>query len=180
MSTDTDTRPAEPDPAAVEAAETAMRERGEPTHERVQEDYFAFDQTRRVELPDGVSYVEIKTFSEGERRKYLNSINRDVVLQRSTGDAKMQMRPGDERWALLRTAIVGWNLTRNGQPVNFDNPNLEQFLSKAPPRVIDVIDKEVRKDNAWLLEDMTLEDLIKERDNLNELIEAKEREEQGN
>jgi hypothetical protein len=34
--------------------------------------------------------------------------------------------------------------------------------------------------NPWLMAEMTLEDMIKERDNLDEMIDAKRREEEGN
>lgn len=148
--------------------------------ERVQADYFAFSETHKVQLPDGVTYVEIKSLNEGERRKYLNGMNRDVEIDRASGNAKMQMRPGDERFALLREAIVGWNLIMGGTPVTFNSAMKEQFLNQANPKIIDLIDKETRKLNAWLLEDMSLEDLLKERDNLDEMIETKRRESEGN
>lgn len=169
----------EKDPA-IEAAEQAMRDRGEPTTEAVQVDYFGFEETHVVPLPDGKSYIEHKTLTEGQRRKYLNGMNRDVVIERASGNAKMSMAPGDERYSLLSTAITGWNLVRNGNPLPFTKQNLNLFLESAPPRVIDLIDKEVRKANAWLLEDMSLEDLIKERENLDEMIATKEAEEAGN
>jgi hypothetical protein len=166
-------------PDDIAAAESSMRAAGVPTHEPVQVDYFGFDETHTVTLPDGVSYVEHRALNEGQRRKYLNGMNRDVVIQRATGDARMSMKPGDERYSLLKTALTGWNLKQNGNALPFNERNLEMFLTSAPPRVIDIIDKEIRKVNAWLLEDMTLEDLKKERENLDELIAAKEAEEAG-
>jgi len=169
-----------PDPAAVAAAEASMREAGIPTHERVQADYFGFEEVNRVPLPDGISYVEHRTLTEGQRRKYLNGINRDVVIQKATGDARVAMRPGDERYSLLKVALCGWNLQQGGSPVLFNDRNLEKFLESAPPKVIDVIDKEVRKANAWLIEDMSIEDIEKEIVTLTELRDAKLEEESGN
>ena len=168
----------EKDPA-VEAAEQAMRDRGEPTTESVQVDYFGFEETHVVNLPDGKSYIEHKTLNEGQRRQYLNGMNRDVIIERASGNAKMSMAPGDERYSLLSTAITGWNLVRNGNPLPFNKQNLRLFLDSAPPKIIDLIDKEVRKVNAWLLEDMSIEDLEKEVENLQELIEEKRKEEAG-
>lgn len=156
-------------PEAIASAEAAMRDAGVPTHEVVQVDYFGFEETHVVNLPDGKSWVEHKTLTEGQRRKYLNGINRDVVISRSTGDAKMQMQPGDERYTLLLTALTGWNLVRNGNPIPFNPSNVKLFLESAPPKIIDVIDKEVRKVNAWLIEDMSVEDIDKEIANLQEL-----------
>lgn len=164
-------------PEAVASAEAAMREAGVPTHETVQVDYFGFEEVHTVNLPDGQSWVQHKTLNEGQRRKYLNGINRDVVISRSTGDARMQMAPGDERYSLLLTALSGWNLVKAGNPVPFNQNNVKLFLDSAPPRVIDVIDKEVRKVNAWLVEDMGVEDIDKEIANLQELREAKVAEE---
>lgn len=166
--------------ADVNAAEENMRAMGVQTEESVAVDYFAFDERYRVTLPDGVSWVEHKALSEGERRQYLNGINRDVTVKKATGDAHMQMRPGDERYSLLRTAITGWSLTRLGSMVVFSKQALDEFLQKAPPKVIDLIDKDVRKVNAWLIEDMSIEDLQRERDNIDEMIAAKEKETAGN
>lgn len=167
------------DPAAVQAAEAALTAAGQPTHENVQADYFSFEETHVVTLPDGVSFIEHKTLNEGQRRKYLNGINRDVVIARATGDAKMSMKPGDERLSLLKTAITGWNLKRNGNPLPFSGPNLQMFLDNAPPKVIDIVDKEIRKVNAWLVEDMSVEDLEREIANLEELLESKRKDEAG-
>lgn len=152
--------------------------------EQVQVDYFGLQEVHRVPLPDGKSWVEHTTFTEGMRRKYLNSMNRDIVVQRNTGDAKMSMKPGDERFSLLMEAITGWNLIKDGKPLPFSKDSngstLAQFLAAAPPKIIDVIEKDVRMKNAWLLEDMSIEDMEKERDTLDELIAKKREEQAGN
>src|SRR5690606_12174048 len=80
-----------------EQAEAAMRAAGQPDSTPVQADYFAFDKTEKVMLPDGVSWVEVKVLNEGARRKYLNEVNKEVRLQRATGDAVMRLASGDER-----------------------------------------------------------------------------------
>lgn len=172
--------PVLPDPAAVAAAEADMRAQGIPTHESVQADYFGFEDVSRIMLPDGISYIEHSVLNEGQRRQYLNGINRDVVIQKATGDARVAMRPGDERHSLLKVAICGWNLVKAGQPVPFNKGNLEKFLNDASPKIIDLIDKEVRKANAWLIEDMSVEDIDKEIETLQELREKKLEEESGN
>ena len=169
-------------PEAVASAEAAMAANGVPTHESLADDYFGFDETHVVTLPDGVSWVQHRVLSEGKRRKYLNGMNRDVVIQRATGDARMTMAPGDERLSLLKSAICGWNLqqrnprTQQMEPVPFTEHNLQKFLDVAPPRIIDLIDKEVRKANAWLIEDMSVEDIEKEIATLQELLETKQNE----
>lgn len=146
----------------------------------VQADYFGFAATRRKYLNDRVSWVELKVLNEGERRKYLNETNREVKLSRNSGDAHLKMRPGDDKAALLQTAIVGWNLQRNGQPVTFNRATLEEFLKFADPRVVDEIDKEIRKMNPWLMAEMSVDDIRKEIADLEELLASKIAEEEGN
>lgn len=168
----------------VTTTEEAMRAAGAATETHSYVDYFDFDDTRRVMLPDGVSYVEIQVLNEGARRKYLNSTNRDVTIQRATGDARMSIASGDDRVALLTEAIVGWNLQtvdRDGKmaDVKFDPRALTRFLDKASPVVIDIIEKEVRIDNPWLTADITIEQIDEQIKQLEEMREQKLREEEG-
>lgn len=170
----------EVDQARVEQIETAMRAAGETTETHVQDDYFAFDSARRCFLPDGQSWVDHQVMNEGKRRKYLNAINRDLRIQKATQDALVSVRPGDERRALLDEAIVGWNLMRNGNPVPFNKGTLSEFLEKASPRIIDLIEKDIRLANPWLLNELTLEDIDREMEQLGELRAKKVEEAEGN
>jgi hypothetical protein len=169
--------------ARMDRLSADMAAAGVSTEETMQVDYFGFEETARVELPDNRSYVDIKALNEGGRRAYLNAVNKEVRITKGTGDAVMQMANGDERRILLRHAICGWNLVkvRNGSldPVPFKEGLLSEFLEKANPVVIDVIDKAVRKQNPWLQTDVTLEDLEKQREELDEQIEKKRAEEEG-
>lgn len=145
----------------------------------VQADYFGFSEVHRVLLPDGVSFVEHQELNEGARRKYLNKTNRDVRLNRASGDATISMAPGDERRALLEAALTGWNLVRDGKPIPFTTQALGQFLETANPRVVDLIEKDIRLKNPWLLAEMTVEDIDKEITALQEMRETKIKEEEG-
>lgn len=159
--------------------EANMASQGVATHESVAADYFGFDETQRVVLPDGISFIEHRVLNEGQRRKYLNAVNRDVRIQKATGDALMRMSPGDERRELLRSALVGWNLKKNGMDVPFNDKFLSEFLDKANPKVVDLIEKEVRKANPWLLAELSIEDIDREIRDLTELRERKVQEEEG-
>lgn len=170
---------AEAEQARGEQIEAAMRAQGQADSTPVQEDYFAFDITERVDLPDGVSYVDIKVLNEGARRKYLNSVNREVKLQKATGDAVMQLATGDERKAILESSICGWNLLRGGQPVPFNSGTVREFLDRANPKLIDLIEKEVRRINPWLTAEITVEEIDKQIEELQELRAQKVREEEG-
>lgn len=145
----------------------------------VQEDYFGVAETHRTLLPDGVSFIEWKVMTEGERRRYLNATNREVKLQKGSGDTVVNMRPGDDRWHLLTTAIVGWNLKRNNAAVPFSKQSLEEWLNVAPPRIVDLVEKEIRRGNPWLLADMSVEDIDREIASLNEMRETKLKELEG-
>jgi hypothetical protein len=127
--------------ARVASTEAAMREAGAPTEDIVEVDYFAFDVTHTVHLPDGKQYVEHRELNEGQRKKYLNGMNRDMLVNRASGDMRVKMAPGDERHA---------------------------------------IEKDVRKHNPWLLQEMSVEDIDKEIASLEEMREVKLKEEAGN
>jgi hypothetical protein len=144
-----------------------------------QQDYFGFSTTTRHMLPDKVSYVELKVLTEGERRAYQNASNRDVKFDRG-GSAQMKLRPGDDRANLLKVAIVGWNLMRQGQPVPFTPQSLDLFLNNTDPKVVDGIEKAIRKSNPWLLSEMSSDDIKKEIEDLTELLAVKLEEEAGN
>jgi len=183
--TDTDTLFDQEEADRVARTEQAMRDAGVATEEGLQVDYFGFEDTENVFLPDGKSFVTIQALNEGGRRRYLNKVNREVKIAKQTGDAIMQLANGDERRILLSEAIVGWNLIRapknGGEPqmLPFDQTKLNDFLTTVNPKVIDVIDKAVRAQNPWLMADVTLEDLLTQRDELDEQIEKKRAEEEG-
>ena len=163
--------------ARAKSVEQGLRDAGQPTEELIQEDYFGFEITHRVMLPDGVSFIEHRELNEGQRRKYLNETNKAVRIQRATGDAVMNMAAGDDRHALLKEAIVGWSLQRNGQPHPFTRAALNDFLEKANPKVVDIVEADVRKHNPWLSAEMTVKDIDEQIENLKTLREqALERE----
>ena len=162
----------EQEDARIHSIEQGMRDAGESLTETVQADYFGFEETHSITLPDSKSVIYHKTLNEGQRRKYQNALNKDVRIQRASGDAIMRMAPGDEKKELLSAAIVDWNLARGGQPVPFQKRNLDEFLDKADPRIIDLIEKEIRKVNSWLQADMSVEDIQRE---INQLEELKSR-----
>ena len=165
--------------AKAAAIEHSMREQGIATEQKVPADYFGVDGFENVTLPDGVSYVTIRTLTEGHRRKYMNQVNRDVRFQKATGDAVMRMAPGDEKHTLLEMAIVGWNLKQGGTDAPFTPQNLQKFLENTSPRIIDIIDKAVRKLNDWLMADVTSADIQAEIDDLQEQLAKKLDEEAG-
>jgi hypothetical protein len=153
---------ADTDDDHTKAMEASMIARGEPTTEPVEVDYFAPTEVFRVMLPDNVQYIEHKEFNEGARRKYLAQTNRSVKLQRSSGDAFLNMQPGEDRVALLKAAICGWKLKKNGKDFAYTPRAVDDLLESFPPKIIDLIHKDILKHNEWLLGDMTVEDIDRE------------------
>ena len=166
--------------AQATAIESNLAAAGQPTTEEVYEDYFGFSDTDRVTLSDGHSYVEFKVMNEGDRRQYLNAQNRKVTIRKGSGDAEMELTPGDDKYNLLRLTLTNWNLRRNDQPVVFNKRELDQFLNSANPKVIDLIHREVTLKHPWLLDQMTVKDIDTEIENLQKMREVVERNEAGN
>lgn len=137
--------------------------------ERQFTDYFAFSATDRFMFPDGQQWIEFKKMNEGDKKRFQDKTSKDLVLERNSGNARMSVLQGTERHELIRSCVVGWNLYRGGQPVTFNSVNLGDFLTLADPRVIEDLEKAIRKANPWLLADMTSEDIQKEIDNLEEM-----------
>lgn len=114
-------------------------------------DYFATNESEWHTLPDGTQRVEIKVLNEGERRSYLNKTNSDVTMNARTKELKMRSQAGDDLHVLLETAIIGWEVFKNGEPFPFSPQNLKHALNTWPPQVWDGVAKSVRKANPWLL-----------------------------
>jgi hypothetical protein len=150
----------------------------------VQADYYGTDEKYTVTLPDGITFVECKTMTEGDRQKYQSSVNRDVRVSRQSGDMHLKLSTGEERMALLTAVIVGWNVVRAGAPVPFSKGSpgseLNKFILQAPPSIVDHIERSIRRKETWLLGEATVEDLDAQIAELTELREKKAAEEVGN
>lgn len=144
-----------------------------------QVDYFGFQQSERFYFPDKVTYVEYNIMSEGMKSKFQKMTQRDVVVEKGSGNARMRMDPASERHELIRQCVTGWNLVRNGSLVPFDSRSLKDFLELADPRLIEDLEKALRKANPWLLGEMASEDIEKEIENLQEMLEIAKEREQG-
>lgn len=116
-------------------------------------DYFDVVETHWVTLPDGVQRVEVKVLNEGERRRYLNQTNREVKMNSRTKDLIMKSSVGDDEEALIKTAVVGWEVTKGGSPLPFTQQNLSQALNVWPPAAWRPVVKKIQEVNEWLLGD---------------------------
>jgi hypothetical protein len=97
----------------------------------------------------------------------------------------MKVASGDERYNLLLTAIKGWSLvtahktTGELQPIEFNETNLRKFLDSSNPKIIDIIEKDVREHNPWLMAEITVEGIDEQIAELQKLRERKVAEAEG-
>lgn len=140
-------------------------------------DYFGFQEDHQWFLPDGKQYFKLKVMNEGDKAKFQKRTTRDVVIERQSQNARMKMDQAGERHELIRTCVTDWSLYRNGQPIPFSEKALKDFLELASPKIVEDLEKEIRKINPWLLAEMTSEDIQREIDSLEEMkVIALERE----
>lgn len=158
------------DPTAVAMAANMVAQGIAPT-EPAPVDYFAQGADVVTMLPDGVSWISHKKLNEGDRKRYLQSINKDLKIQKGTGDAIMKLAAGEDRSALLAVAITGWNLTRGGVQWPFNQQNLRALLD-GPVQILELVEKDVKKNNSWLFNDDTVEDIDKEIERLQSMKDA--------
>lgn len=159
------------DTAAAEAA-------GVQLEEEVYEDYFGFDETLTYTFPDGKQNIKFKPMTEGKKSQFQKNTNRDVVVERASGNARMKVDPASERQELLKASVVDWFLVKRNpstnkfEPVPFTigtrNSTFELWLEGANPKLVEELERAVRKANPWLLADQTVEEIDKEIESLQE------------
>jgi hypothetical protein len=137
--------------------------------EEQQEDYFGFKTTHRFTLPDRKSWIEFKTLNEGEKAQWEKETQGDVVYERNSGNARLRMNTVTARHSLIRLAVVDWNLKRNGQPVRLSH-GLQDFLKLTNPKIVLDLEAAIRKENPFLITDLTIEEIDKQ---IEELLEQK-------
>jgi len=162
--------------ASIEANMVAA---GQTVEEHIQTDYFGFGEDNVFTFPDGVSTITHSTMNEGKRRQYMNKANNGVTVKKTTGDAHIDTKPGDDRMFLIKAAVTGWNLRSDGQEVRFSGSALDRFLDSANPKIVDSLESAIRKANPWLLDELSVEDIDKEIEDLMSLRDEVEARESG-
>lgn len=150
-----------------------------PVAATVQQDYFGFQSNEKFYFPDGVTYVEFAVMNEGAKAKFQKLTQRDLVVERQSGNARMKVDPSQERHELIRSSVTGWNLLRNGQPVDFNPRQLKDFLELANPKLVEDLEIAIRKANPWLMDEMKVEDIDREIENLQQMRDAAVERERG-
>lgn len=160
-----------------ESTEAAMQAAGVAVEESQEVDYFAFEQVGEFLMPDGRQKIFLKALNEGAKRKFQKETSRDLRVQRSSGDALVRMDPGQERYTLCMESITGWTLRRRNpqkghwEDAPFNDSTVRRFLELTDPAIIEDLEKEIRKLNPWLLDELSVEEIDKEIENLKEMRE---------
>lgn len=164
--------------------EAAARAGGVTLEEPGYEDYFGFNALERWNFPDGKQYIEFRVMNEGQKSKFQTKTQRDLVLERVSGNARMKVDQAQERHALLTTSVVGWKVVRKTlqgsfEDVPYSDRAFNEWLEGADPKIIESLEKAIRKANPWLLAEMTVEDIDREIENLKEMREVAVKREAG-
>ena len=149
-------------------------------------DFFGFGSSEEFIMPDGHQKIFFKVMCEGERKKYQQLTNRDIRFNQATKDAHIKGDPAGERWSLITSSVTGWSLKRRNSrgewtdvPFSSGTPGaeLEKWLERADPKIVDNLEFKIRMANSWMQGDMTVEEIDKEFERLTELrVAAVERE----
>lgn len=144
-----------------------------------QTDYFGFQEFHKYYFPDGQSWIQFERMNEGKKAKFQKGTSRDLVLERRTGDARLKVDPGGDRHALIKACCTDWNLKRQGQPVAWTDRNMNDWLELTDPILVEELEKAIRKANPWLMAEMTVADIDREIENLQEMRAVAEEREKG-
>jgi len=156
-----------------------------PDDTQVFEDYWGVDAKERWYLPDGKQWFEFTIMNEGQKAEYQKKTSKDLRVQGRTGDALVSVDPAGERHMLIKSSVTGWYLMQKNpkdgtwEQAPFSTKALDNWLTKAPPRIVEKLEFAIRMANPWLQQEMTLEQMREQRDQIEEMIRNKERDELG-
>lgn len=136
--------------------------------ETVAADYWGTDETHRHYLPDGKQYFEFKIMNEGDKVKFQKLTNQDLVVGRDN-TAKVRVDPAAERHTLIKTSVTNWYLLKGGEVVGYSKQMLEKWLEVAPPKIVEELEYAIRMKNPWMQSEMTVEEIDKEIERLEEV-----------
>lgn len=155
--------------------------------------YFAFSVVEKWFFPDGNQWIAFKIMSEGDKAAFQRLTSRDVKVNRNSGDASFPVDAAGERHTLIKTSVVDWYIFApnpySGEPeqVPFSlsdtrhptGMNLEKWLKLANPKLVEELEYTIRKANPWMQADMTIEEIDKEIERLQDLRRETEVREAG-
>jgi hypothetical protein len=172
--TDFDRRP------DIEDANRRAVEAGETIEDKQYVDYFAEPETHRYYLPDGKQYFDYQELREGGKALYEKATNKDIRVQRATGDARLAVDPATQRQVMIRLSVVDVLVFQRGERLEFNKDKPGKFweivFERFPAKLVQDLYEDIQKVNTWLAADDDLEALKEERERLDERIERAEEE----
>lgn len=150
-------------------------------------DYFGFGRDEVFTLPDGKQHIYFKVMNEGQRASFQKRTSKDIKFNRASGDAAIKADQAEERHELIMSSVTGWDLRRRGAtgweivPFSGGSPQSElgKWLKVADPKIVDDLELAIRRANPWMQADMTVEEIDKEIERLQDMRKDVEAREQG-
>lgn len=146
------------------------------------QDFFSgFGASEKFYLPDGKQYIEFDVMNEGQRSRYQRDTRAPIEIDRRSDKASMIPDQARDRHSLIKYSVTNWYMltrdqkTRQIVPVPFSSANLKNWLEVANPKIIEDLGAAIRKANTWMLEDLSIEDIDKQIEELEEMKRDKER-----
>lgn len=176
----------------LEATHRNMADSGHRVEDVQEIDYFGFSSEERWYFPkqdrlpeEHKQYLVIKRMSEGDKARFQKTTNRDIRIQRTTGDARMSVDAVAERHELIRISVVGAHVKLRGPDgqLRFDDKKPDVIISRlldgGDPDVVQQLEKAIRDLNPWMRTEMSDEEIDKEIERLQEIKREKAEEEAG-
>jgi len=178
----------------LEATHANMLADGVSIETRPIVDYWSYGGTENWILPgqEGVpaeyqQYITIKKMTEEDKIEFQTKTNKDIRVQKTTQDIKLNVNPALERKVLLELCVTGWFLFKpvpvSGgrtelKPIGYNAHERAVFFKGADPRLVQDLETAIRRLNPWMRNEATPEEIKQEIANLEEqLAEAVAREE---
>lgn len=182
MSADTTTTP---DPTAQPAQDDVTYE-----------DYWGVQETFQFDLKDGKQYFVIKPMDEGAKTRFQKLTNKGIRMNQRSQEAHLDIDPADERHTLIRESVVDWHIMQKDPkaesgwselPCPDDEVRRKRVIrenfagedAKFNPKIIQELEFFIRTKNPWMQADMDLEELYKQRDEVDLLIKQKKEADAG-
>lgn len=171
----------------VEAVHQNMIDAGESIEDLKIIDTWSYNLSEEWVFPDGIQKIYFKRMNEGEKAEFQKRTNKDIRVQRSTGDAKLSVDPASERHILIMLSVTDWKLYKKVRQGNrevmaetkFDQKALKEWMEGTNPKYVQELEKAIRESNEWMAVEASVDALEKERENLDERIKAAKEQEKA-
>lgn len=164
----------------VENVHANMTAAGETIDFGLIQDTWAYNIDEEFVFPDGIQKIFFKRMNEGQKSEFQKRTNKDIRVQRTTGDAKMSVDPAEERKILIELSVTDWVLYKRVRQGNeftlaktmFDKKALMEWMVGTNPKIIQDLEKQIRDSNEWMKVEADIKALEAEKENLDQRIAA--------